>query len=236
MEPARKGREHEDQRLRLRRRLRRAAMEPARKGREHAYASANDFNKPLPAAMEPARKGREHAGGPRGDRPRLHGRNGARPERAGAPDQAAPSVTVYRPQWSPPGKGGSTRINVYDYDDDYDGPQWSPPGKGGSTPTPQRTTSISRCRPQWSPPGKGGSTPAARVVIGPGCMAAMEPARKGREHRTRPPRQSPSTGRNGARPERAGARGSTSTTTTTTTTGRAGARTARAGARLRLSE
>ncbi len=132
-------------------------MEPARKGREHAYASANDFNKPLPAAMEPARKGREHAGGPRGDRPRLHGRNGARPERAGAPDQAAPSVTVYRPQWSPPGKGGSTRINVYDYDDDYDGPQWSPPGKGGST------VPVAEFRARGKP-------------------AAMEPARKGREH------------------------------------------------------
>ncbi len=86
----------------------RAAMEPARKGREHMKADPV-CGGALAAAMEPARKGREHATtSARGSRGHSS-RNGARPERAGAPWQIGTDATAYlEPQWSPPGKGGST--------------------------------------------------------------------------------------------------------------------------------
>ena len=59
-------------------------------------------------------------------------------------------------------------------------PQWSPPVRGGTTARIARLSQGSAV-PQWSPPVRGGTTPVI-VLEHPGQqLAAMEPARQGRD-------------------------------------------------------
>src|SRR5579875_2311010 len=181
-------------------------MEPARKGREHQFSLVLQ-HLVQEAAMEPARKGREHGCRPPRQSPST-GRNGARPERAGARGSTSTTTTT-----TTTGRNGAR-----------------PERAGARYPLPSSAPGASP--PQWSPPGKGGSTESHRSDHCPDGGAAMEPARKGREHEHHPrrvraavawqaameparkgrehvpvpgctPTTSPS--RNGARPERAGA-------------------------------
>src|SRR5579875_924814 len=135
--------------------VRRAAMEPARNGRDD-QAERLGVLPPVAAAMEPARNGRDDG----------HG---------GSMGRMAPS----RPQWSPPVMGGMTSEPQYGTNEQLL-PQWSPPVMGGMT-VRRIARASSLTAPQWSPPVMGGMTTVGTVPAPPGPVAAMEPARNGRD-------------------------------------------------------
>src|SRR5579875_3888396 len=105
--------------------------------------------------MEPARNGRD--------------------DPAAVPAAAASQV----PQWSPPVMGGMTHP-VRSYPARSRPPQWSPPVMGGMTKMKMFGSRASK-EPQWSPPVMGGMTGAACRPVTRTPIAAMEPARNGRD-------------------------------------------------------
>ena len=203
-----------------------AAMEPVRRGRgdgprpgrgirprqpqwspsgeDGATPSATRPSPPQPrAAMEPVRRGR----GDRGAEPAGHraGPAAMEPVRRGRGDNSprAAFLGSWKPQWSPSGEDGATRMIPRQSGQRISRPQWSPSGEDGATPGTGRRLTAGNGRNGARPERTGRQLPA--VLNAPVQGAAMEPVRRGRgDPRSTDQSQAPAASRNGARPERTG--------------------------------